>query len=61
MGKKARMSSDKEAKKEAELLEKIKDALTKEICLRNLDFDEEELLILKPFHFLTLKPIISCS
>lgn len=58
MGKKARMSSDKEAKKEAELLEKIKDALTKEICLRNLDFDEEELLILKPFHFLTLKPII---
>ena len=58
MGKKARMANDKEAIKELELLEKIKENLLKNICPRNLDLTEEELKILKPFNLLTIKPII---
>lgn len=58
MGKKARLASDKEALKEAELLEKLKENLEKNINPRNLDLTEEEIKILKPFNFLTLKPII---
>ena len=52
------MSKDKETLKEVELLNKIKEALLQNISIRKLDFDEEELKILKPFNFLTLKPII---
>ena len=58
MGKKARLANDKEALKEAELLEKLKTNLEKNINPRNLDLTEEELKILKPFNLLTLKPII---
>ena len=58
MGKKARLANDKEAMKEAELLEKLKENLEKNINPRNLDLNEEELKILKPFNLLTLKPII---
>ena len=58
IGKKATMSKDKETLKEVELLNKIKEALLQNISIRKLDFDEEELKILKPFNFLTLKPII---
>lgn len=58
IGKKAMMSKDKETLKEVELLNKIKEALLQNISIRKLDFDEEELKILKPFNFLTLKPII---
>ena len=58
MGKKARLANDKEALKEAELLEKLKENLEKNINPRNLDLSEEELKILKPFNLLTLKPII---
>lgn len=58
IGKKASMSKDKETLKEAELLNKLKENLLKNIPLRKLEFSEEELKILKPFNFLTLKPII---
>ena len=58
MGKKARLANDKEAIKEAELLEKVKENLEKNINPRNLELTEEELKILKPFNLLTLKPII---
>ena len=58
MGKKARLANDKEAMKEAELLEKVKENLEKNINPRNLELTEEELKILKPFNLLTLKPII---
>lgn len=58
IGKKASMSKDKETLKEVELLNKLKESLLKNIPLRKLDFSEEELKILKPFNFLTLKPII---
>ena len=58
IGKKASMSKDKETIKEVELLNKVKENLVKNFPLRRMDFDKEELKILKPFNFLTLKPII---
>ena len=58
IGKKAVMAKDKESLKEVAVLTKVKEALEKNIPARNLEFDEEELKILKPFHLLTLKPII---
>lgn len=56
--KKAKMSNDKETKKEVEILEKLKLSLEKNIPIRAVELDEDELLIIKPFHFLTIKPII---
>ena len=58
IGKKASMSKDKEIKKEAELLEKIKDSLEKNIPIRSLDFDEDEWNMIKHFNLITAKPII---
>ncbi|MBR3198699.1 MAG: redox-regulated ATPase YchF [Bacilli bacterium] len=58
MGKKARLANDKEAIKELELLEKVKENLEKNIPPRNLNLTEEEIKILKPFNLLTIKPII---
>ena len=58
IGKKAAMSKDKETIKEVELLNKVKDNLIKNFPLRRMNFDKEELKILRPFNFLTLKPII---
>ena len=58
IGKKAMMTKDKETKIEVELLEKIKESLEKNIPLRRLEYTEEELKLIKNFHFLTIKPII---
>lgn len=58
VSKKAAMSKDKDAAKEIQLLEKLKIALEQNRPIRSLSLDEEELEILKPFHFLTQKPII---
>ena len=43
---------------DSELLSKLKDNLEKNIPLRKVEFNEDELLAIKNFHFLTLKPII---
>ncbi len=58
IGKKATMSKDKEIRKEAELLEKLKTALSNDIAIRSLSLTEDELKIIKPYNLLTLKPII---
>lgn len=58
IGKKAAMSKDKDTIKEVELLNKTKDNLIKNFPLRRMQFDKEELKLLRPFNFLTLKPII---
>ncbi len=58
ISKKAAMSKDKDAKFEVDLLTKIKDNLEKDIPLRQVELEEEELEFIKPFHLLTLKPII---
>ena len=56
--KKAQTTKDKDALIEVEALEKAKNALEKNVPLRIIDFTEEELLLIKPFCFLTQKPII---
>ena len=58
ISKKALLSNDKEAIKEAELLNRIKESLEKNIPVRKLEFDESELKIIKSFNLLTYKPII---
>ncbi len=56
--KKAVTTKDKEALIEVEALEKAKNALEKNLPLRMVDFSLEEKNIIKPFCFLTIKPII---
>lgn len=56
--KKATKSNDKEAKFEYEILVKIKEALLKNIPVRRLTFNDEELKMIKSFSLLTSKPII---
>lgn len=58
MGRKAKLSNDKEAKAEAELLEKVKETLLANKTIRTLSLTEDEIKILKPFNLLTIKPII---
>ena len=56
--KKAETTKDKDALIEVGALEKAKNALEKNMPLRVISFNEEELQIIKPFCFLTIKPII---
>lgn len=56
--KKAVMAKDKDALVEVDALEKAKGALEKNVPLRLISFKDEEKEILKPFCFLTIKPII---
>ena len=56
--KKAQMTKDTETAKEVEALNKAKEALEKNIPLRKVDFTEDELIQLKNYNFLTIKPII---
>lgn len=56
--KKAQTTKDKQSLKEVEVLKKAKEALLNNQALRLLSFDEEETSILKPFHFITNKPLI---
>ncbi|AZZ65264.1 redox-regulated ATPase YchF [Metamycoplasma phocicerebrale] len=58
IGKRAQNSNDKELKKEFELLLKIRELLQNETILKNADFDEEELQLIKNYQFLTIKPTI---
>ncbi len=58
IGKKAVMSKDKDGLKELELMNRIKEALEKNIPVRALEFSDDEKLIIKPFNLLTSKPII---
>lgn len=56
--KKAETTKDKEAVLEVNTLTKAKVNLEKNIALRNVEWSEEELLCMKNFSFITLKPII---
>ena len=58
IGKKATMSKDKEIKKEAEILYKLKEALENDKAIRKIELSEDELKVIKPYNLLTLKPII---
>lgn len=56
--KKAETTKDKDAIREVNILRKIKEGLEKNIPIRLLNFDEEELLIIKNFSFITAKKVI---
>jgi len=56
--KKAQSTKDKDTLVELEALQKSKDALEQNIALRSIEYTKEELEIIKPYSFLTLKPII---
>lgn len=58
IGKKASMSKDKEIKKEAELLDRIKVALENDKSVRSLEFSDDEWSMIKHFNLITAKPII---
>lgn len=56
--KKALTTKDKDSMTELEVLKKIKEALLKDIPSRKLEYTEEEALLIKSFHLLTMKPVI---
>ncbi len=58
MGKKIEMTKGKKELLEINVLKKCKENLEKNIPLRNVIFDEDEIKILKNFSFITYKPII---
>ena len=61
LGKRAEMSKDKAELLEIGALKKAVTNLEKNIPLRLVEFTEEELLALKNFSFITLKPMIYCA
>ena len=58
IGKKAEMTKDKKELLEIATLKKIKDALEKNIPVRKILLNEDELEAIKSFNFITQKPII---
>lgn len=58
ISKKAQTNRDKDALTELETLQKAKEALEKGIPLRLIEFTNEELLLLKNFNLITIKPMI---
>ena len=58
IGKKAMTTKDKNDLKEIELLNRIKEALEKNIPVRKLGLDDDEKKIISSFNLITLKPII---
>ena len=58
IGKKAMTTKNKDDVKEIQLLEKIKDALEKNIPVRKLGLNDDEKKIISSFNLITLKPII---
>lgn len=51
-------TGEKDSKKFQTLLEKLKEALNEATQLRTLKLTDEELVLLKPLHLLTLKPVM---
>lgn len=58
LGKKMDMATEKKDKIEATSLRKAKESLEADIPLRLVDFNKDELLALKAFNLITLKPVI---
>lgn len=58
IGKKAKMTNNKEELRELNLLNKIKESLEKNIPVRKMLIDEEEKKIISSFNLITEKPII---
>ena len=58
IGKKSKLSNDKSAKMEIDLLGRIEKTLLDNKPVRSLNFTDEEMKIIKSFNLLTAKPII---
>lgn len=58
IGKKAKMSNNKEELKEVELLNKIKESLQQNIPIRKVNLDIEQQKLIASFNLITAKPII---
>lgn len=56
--KKAETTKDKDAVLEVSTLTKAKTNLEQNMPLRRVEWSEDELLVMKPFNFITLKPLI---
>lgn len=56
--KKAETTKDKDAVLEVNTLTKAKTNLEQNIPLRRVEWNEDELLLMRPFNFITLKPLI---
>ena len=56
--KKAQTTKEKDVVQEYNVLKKCVDSLNNNIPLRRVGFDNDELLLLKNFNFITIKPII---
>lgn len=56
--KKAKSTNDKTLLTEIALLKRINQALDQGVAVRDQKLDEEEKLIIKPFNFLTIKPLM---
>lgn len=61
LGKRVEMTKDKQEQIEIGALKKAVDSLEKNIPLRLVEFTKDELLAIKNFSFITLKPIIYCA
>ncbi len=58
IGKKAQSTKEKDVIAELEVLNKIKENLNKNIPIRSIELSENQNVIIKPYNFLTAKPII---
>ncbi|MBQ7141300.1 MAG: redox-regulated ATPase YchF [Bacilli bacterium] len=56
--KKAKTTKEKDVVLEYELLVRIKESLSKNIPARFLEYTQDELLVIKPFNLITMKPFI---
>ena len=56
--KKAQATKDKDALNEVAILKKIEDSLKQNIPVRKLDFNDDDLKVIKNFNLITAKPII---
>ena len=56
--KKAQTTKEKDAVYEYNILKPIKEALEKGLPARSISFDKDQLLYIKNFHLLTMKPVI---
>ena len=54
----AQSTGDKTLKQEMELLEKVVSFLSDNKNLRDQEWSKEELILLKPYHFISLKPVL---
>ena len=54
----AQTTGDKTLKKEMEILQKVTGLLSENKNLRDQEWSKEELLILKPYNFISLKPVL---